>query len=86
MEPHMELWNAPHRDVKITVVRVFKAIGCITFIITRPKRPYGRQGLAGSWSKYRVGQVHFEVLLRSSKNAIGRLEKDFNLNAVLKSR
>ena len=28
MEPHVELWNAPHRDVKITVVRVFKAIGC----------------------------------------------------------
>ena len=39
----------------------------IIIIITRPKLPYGRQGLAGSWSKDRVRRVHFGVLSRSSK-------------------
>ena len=29
--------------------------------ITRPKPAYGRQGLAGSWGKDTVRQVHFGV-------------------------
>ena len=37
----------------------------ITIIITRPKPPYGRQGLARSWGKDTVGQVHFEVFSTS---------------------
>ena len=31
----------------------------IIIIITRPKPPYGRQGLAGSWGKDTVRQIHF---------------------------
>ena len=31
----------------------------IIIIITRPKPPYGRQGLAGSWGKDTVRWVHF---------------------------
>ena len=34
----------------------------ITIImITRPKPPYGRQGLAGSWGKDIARQVHYRV-------------------------
>ena len=33
---------------------------------TRPKPPYGRQGLAGSWSKDTVGRVHFKVFSTSN--------------------
>ena len=72
----------PTMESKTIVTNLFVVI----IIFTRPKPPYGRQGLAGSWSKDRVRRVHFGVLSRSSKNAIGRLEKDFNLNAVFKSR
>ena len=36
------------------------------FCNTRPKLPFGRQGLAGSWSKDTVGQVHFKVFSMSN--------------------
>ena len=32
-----------------------------TFFITRPKPPFGRQGLAGMWDKDIIRQVHFGV-------------------------
>ena len=39
-------WDAPHMLP-------------IIIIITRPMPPYGRQGLAGSWGKDTVRQIHF---------------------------
>ena len=37
----------------------------IIIIITRPKPPFGRQGLAGSWGKDKVRRVNFGVFSTS---------------------
>ena len=37
----------------------------LIIIFTRPKPPYGRQGLAGLWGKDTVRQVHFGVFSAS---------------------
>ena len=37
----------------------------IPIIITRPKPPSGRQGLAGSWGKDTVRQVHYKMFSTS---------------------
>ena len=37
----------------------------ITIITTRPKPPSGRQGLAGSWGKDTVRQVHYKMFSTS---------------------
>ena len=37
----------------------------IIIIITRPKPPSGRQGLAGSWGKDTVRQVHYKMFSTS---------------------
>ena len=46
----------PRQDEMIIVI-----IGIIIIIITRPKPPYGRQGLTGLWGKDTVRRVHFGV-------------------------
>ena len=48
----------------ITIVIIFVIIAII-IIITRPKPPFGRQGLAGSWGKDTVRRVHFWVFSTS---------------------
>ena len=48
--------------VKIIIVSI---IIIKIIIVTRPKPPYGRQGLAGLWGKDTVRQVHFGVFSTS---------------------
>ena len=53
-----------HTDVEfVTGVTSHARVKCfwaqIRFLGTRPKPPYGRHGLAGSWGKDTVRQVHF---------------------------
>ena len=53
--------QAGHVSSSITSVIII----IIIIIITRPKPPYGRQGLAGLWGKDTVRQVHFGVFSTS---------------------
>ena len=46
-------WNSP------AVKCYHEFIKYILLVKTRPKSPYGRQGLAGSWGKDTVRRVHF---------------------------
>ena len=50
----MLIWSAPSQN------SYNKAIN-----ITRPKPPFGRQGLAGSWGKDKVRRVNFGVFSTS---------------------
>ena len=43
------------------VVIIIITIITLIIIVTRPKPPYGRQGLAGLWGKDTVRQVQFGV-------------------------
>ena len=47
-------------DINIISILFFPII-----IITRPKPPSGRQGLAGSWGKDTVRQVHYKMFSTS---------------------
>ena len=53
--------QAGHVSSSITSVIII----IIIIIITRPKPPYGRQGLAGLWGKNTVRRVHFGFFLTS---------------------
>ena len=46
--------------------------------LTRPKPPYGRQGLAGSWSKDTVGRIHFKVFSTSNFATYSSVFLEFN--------
>ena len=48
-----------HKTGKTHHIIIIIIIIIIVIIITRPKPPYGRQGLAGSWGKDTVRWVHF---------------------------
>ena len=49
----------------ITNIIILVTIINIMIIITRPKPPFGRQGLAGSWGKDKVRRVNFGVFSTS---------------------
>ena len=51
--------------IVITITITIAIIGTITIISTRPKPPYGRQGLAVSWGKDTVRWIHFGVFSAS---------------------
>ena len=54
--------------VMITITPIIDIITIIVPIIiitTRPKPPFGRQGLAGSWGKDKVRRVNFGVFSTS---------------------
>ena len=50
--------------VMITITPIINII-TIIIITTRPKPPFGRQGLAGSWGKDKVRRVNFGVFSTS---------------------
>ena len=55
-------------SLKSTILNIlFNLISYIKsfFLITRPKLPYGRQGVAGSFGKDTVRRVHFGVFSTS---------------------
>ena len=47
------------------IINIANIDNIIIIIITRPKPSYGQQGLAGSWGKDTVRQVHFGMLSTS---------------------
>ena len=49
----------------IILIFIIITIILIFIIITRPKPPFGRQGLAGSWGKDKVRRVNFGVFSTS---------------------
>ena len=51
------IWRPAYHSVAIVID--------IIIIITRPKPPFGRQGLAGSWGKDKVRRVNFGVFSTS---------------------
>ena len=57
-------WVLRHHHLGIIIITNIVAI-IITIIITRPKPPSGRQGLAGSWGKGTVRQVHYKMFSTS---------------------
>ena len=54
-------------SVQVTFIAVMMMMNIkdIIIIITRPKPPSGRQGLAGSWGKDTVRQVHYKMFSTS---------------------
>ena len=49
--------HTPNSGEQIFILLI--ATTTIIIIITRPKPPYGRQGLTGSWGKDTVRQIRF---------------------------
>ena len=63
--------------INIIITFVIMLIIIIIIIATRPKPPSGRQGLAGSWGKDTVRQVHYKMF-STSHFAPTALSSDLN--------
>ena len=56
-----DIWLDDENDL----IRSCGALSKVIINITRPKPPSGRQGLAGSWGKDTVRQVHYKMFSMS---------------------
>ena len=62
-----------NNTITVTIVFIIIVIVVVVIIITRPKPPYGRQGLAVSWGKDTVRSVRY--IIRCSQRLISRLRR-----------